>query len=442
MKKTIIILLLAVSISSLSFAQTISNGRSTNSTPSISLVNNQPKVHTPEVVLETSEELNSKQLISENLFVTGKLGIGMDMVDNTTVAFTTMIMMENNVRLLFDDTSAPGTFPANDWAIKINDTENNGDNYFAIEDVTAGDIPFKVEAGAGINALVVTSDGRIGIGTPNPDVEVHIVDGDTPTVRLDQDGSSGWEAQKWDVAGNEVNFFVRDVTGGSTLPFRVAAGAPSDVLTLKETGYVGIGTWNPQTHLDVKGNAIIDSTLILSPQTEESIYALEGAIYMDGNEHLLKVHNGTEWVSINSDSQDLVDATLTGTILEIEIENGASVSVDLQPLISDLEDRITALETLVSGKESVKYSSARLFQNAPNPFQNQTTITYYIPENVENAVLKITGVNGSSVKDIVIYERGEGSVVIDGSDTGKGTYFYSLVVDGQKVASKTLVKID
>ena len=181
--------------------------------------------------------------------------------------------------------------------------------------------------------------------------------------------------------------------------------------------------------------------MLYNPLTEVPVGEV-GEVYMDGTEHMLKVHNGTEWVTIDNDSQDLVDATLTGTVLQIDIENGASVSVDLQPLITDLEDRIAALEILVSGKESVKFSSARLYQNAPNPYQNSTTINFYIPETVENAFLKITAVDGSLVKDIVIYSRGDGSVVIDGLDTGKGTYFYTLIVDGQQLESKTLVKVD
>ena len=31
----------------------------------------------------------------------------------------------------------------------------------------------------------------------------------------------------WDIAGNEANFFVRDVTGGSRLPLRIRPGAPT-----------------------------------------------------------------------------------------------------------------------------------------------------------------------------------------------------------------------
>lgn len=440
MKKEMIFFTLALIFSgSILFAQ--SNGRTFNSSQKAIIVNNHPKVYHPKTVLETDEQDLSKQLISEDLFVAGKLGIGTDMTDGTVFGFSTMILKENNIRILFDDSSTTGTFPSNDWAININSPEDGGDSYYAIEDATALTTPFKIMAGAIDSSFVINSNGNIGFGTNAPTKDIHLNRGDTPTFRFEQNNAFGWGEQIWDVAANETNFFIRDVTNSNTLPFRIQPGAPSSSLTIVSEGYVGVGTWTPSTHLDVKGHIRTDSTLMLNPLTEVPS-SVEGGIYMDGNEHMLKVHNGTEWISIDNDSQDLIDATLTGTILQIDIENGASVSVDLQPLIADLESRIEALETLVSGKDNVKYSSARLFQNSPNPFQNQTVINYYIPEDVENAVLKITGVNGASVKDVVIYQRGEGSIVIDGNDTGKGTYFYSLVIDGQKIASKTLVKID
>ena len=64
-------------------------------------------------------------------------------------------------------------------------------------------------AGAGNNALYVDAQGDVGLNTSNPVVELHISDGDTPTMRLEQSGASGWTPQTWDIAGNETNFFIR-----------------------------------------------------------------------------------------------------------------------------------------------------------------------------------------------------------------------------------------
>ena len=70
------------------------------------------------------------------------------------------------------------------------------------------------------NALYIEADGDIGIGTKDPVVDVHILSGNTPTLRLEQDGSSGFAAQTYDIAANEANFFIRDVTNGSKLVFK------------------------------------------------------------------------------------------------------------------------------------------------------------------------------------------------------------------------------
>jgi hypothetical protein len=74
-------------------------------------------------------------------------------------------------------------------------------------------------------------------------------------MRLEQTNAGGFTAQTWDVAGNEANFFVRDVTGGSRLPFRIRPGAPTSSVDISANGDVGIGTASPDDKLDVTLNA-------------------------------------------------------------------------------------------------------------------------------------------------------------------------------------------
>ena len=72
-------------------------------------------------------------------------------------------------------------------------------------------------------------------------------------MRLQQDGSSGFTPQTWDVAGNEANFFVRDATSGSTLPFRIEPGAPTNAIVIDGAdGEVGMGTNAPTASLHVR----------------------------------------------------------------------------------------------------------------------------------------------------------------------------------------------
>ena len=189
------------------------------------------------------------QCFADDVIVDGSICVGMDCVCNENFGFDTERLKENNLRIHFDDTSNSASFPANDWRIVINDTSNGGASYFGIEDSSAGRIPFRVEAGAPNNALYVESDGDVGIKTANPVVDLHIVEGNTPTVRLEQDGSSGFTAQTWDLAGNEANFFIRDVTNGSKLPLQIKPGAPTASLFMKANGSIGMGTNSPDTRL-------------------------------------------------------------------------------------------------------------------------------------------------------------------------------------------------
>lgn len=198
-----------------------------------------------------------------NLVATDSLCVGIDCPSSPTYSDTTILLMENNTRIKFDDTSTTGSFPNNDWEIEANSNLNGGASYLGINDCgvssqggCADDLVFAIEAGVRANALYVESDGDIGIGTADPAVDIHLVTGNTPTLRLDQDASSGFTPQVWDVAGNEANFFVRDVTNGSRLPFRIQPNAPTNTLVLEgTTGDVGIGTSAPESALHVNRTA-------------------------------------------------------------------------------------------------------------------------------------------------------------------------------------------
>lgn len=185
------------------------------------------------------------QPIYDDLIVTGSLCVGFDCAVGESFGFDTIILKEHNLRIYFNDTSYAASYPRNDWRIEINSSANGGASYFAVQDATAVRNVFVVEAGAPSNSLYVDDGGKIGIKTSTPYFELHMKDGDSPAVRLEQDGSYGFEPQTFDVCGNESNFFIRDATHGSTLPFRIQPGAPTSSLTIRETGNVGVGTWAP-----------------------------------------------------------------------------------------------------------------------------------------------------------------------------------------------------
>ncbi|HEX8619752.1 MAG TPA: hypothetical protein VF911_19375 [Thermoanaerobaculia bacterium] len=191
------------------------------------------------------------QVIPDDLIVQASTCTGFDCVDGESFGFDTLRLKENNLRIHFDDTSASAGFPANDWRIIANESQSGGANMFAIEDSTAARNPFLIEAAAPANSIYLDSTGRIGFRQAVPLLDLHVTTGNTPALRLEQTNSGGFTAQTWDIGSNEANFFVRDLTSGSRLPFRIRPGAPTSSLDISSAGNVGIGTASPTTKMEI-----------------------------------------------------------------------------------------------------------------------------------------------------------------------------------------------
>lgn len=194
-----------------------------------------------------------QQLFTGDVIVQGSLCVGFDCVSGESFGFDTVRLKENNIRIKFQDTSTAANFPTNDWQLTANDTANGGAERFSIDDVTNSRTPFTVEANTPNHSLYLDSTGQVGFGTSTPATQLHTKDGNTPTLRLEQDGSAGFAAQTWDIAGNEANFFVRDASNGSTLPFRIYPSAPTSSLVVEgTTGHIGLGLNSPTALLHLR----------------------------------------------------------------------------------------------------------------------------------------------------------------------------------------------
>ena len=95
-----------------------------------------------------------------------------------------------------------------------------------------------------------------------------------------------------------------------------------------------------------------------------------------------------------------------------------------------------------------------LNQNSPNPFAEQTTITYKVPDAVKTAKIVFYDARGDRIKTVDISSSrarsegsdgiaecaGEGRLFVFGDDLGDGRYTYALVLDEKTVASKEMIK--
>lgn len=129
------------------------------------------------------------------------------------------------------------------------------------------------------------------MGTNTPVVELHVVNGDSPTLRLEQDGSSGFTPQTWDVAGNETNFFVRDATNGSRLPFKIRPSAPTNSLFVDTDGDVGVGTASPAGGLHVANSGGTEDDFVVTNDGKVGIGTSAPVVNLDVKGSELRLDN-------------------------------------------------------------------------------------------------------------------------------------------------------
>lgn len=221
------------------------------------------------------------QVVADDHIVQGSQCIGIDCVDNESFGFDTVRLKENNTRLTFIDTSV-NTFPAGDWQLRANESASGAANQFSIDWLgtnaadgsTVASTPFRIAGEAPENALHISSTGRIGLGTSTPVLHMQMLKGDTPGMRLEQTGG-GFTPQTWDVAGNEANFFIRDVTSGSKLPLRIRPGAPTSSLDIAADGDLGVGTGSPAASLHLRRDLTYTDPLVLVDVPNDSNAATE-----------------------------------------------------------------------------------------------------------------------------------------------------------------------
>jgi hypothetical protein len=285
------------------------------------------------------------QVIPDDLIVQGSECVGFDCVNNESFGFDTIRLKENSTRIKFEDTSV-GSFPSNDWQLTANDSASGGSNKFSIEDITGSRVPFTITAGASTNSIFVDSTGRVGLRTSTPVLDLHINTSNTPALRLEQNNSGGFTAQTWDIGANEANFFVRDVTGGSKLSFRIRPGAPTSSVDISSDGDVGVGTGSPDSKLHVLSSAGGDAHLHVEETNGTTLLRTMVEIENNGASRLNFVDNAvaaTWGINNNGGTLNMIKSgagltasTLTGagtlTVVDVIETSDRNMKKDIVPV--------------------------------------------------------------------------------------------------------------
>ncbi|MFH1319916.1 MAG: T9SS type A sorting domain-containing protein [Bacteroidota bacterium] len=149
--------------------------------------------------------------------------------------------------------------------------------------------------------------------------------------------------------------------------------------------------------------------------------------------------------------------------LDCKFDSVTIANDSLLLVVSSFESRITDIETalpaccdssyfksnnrLSNNEEEGNYrnaiinskKNAVLHQTQPNPFDQNTTIRYFIPKEATTASVIIYDLQGRQIKQFSSLERGEGSVTVNGGELYPGIFIYAMIVDGEEITTKRMI---
>ncbi len=119
------------------------------------------------------------------------------------------------------------------------------------------------------------------------------------------------------------------------------------------------------------------------------------------------------------------------------IEN---LSAQIQAFEQDCcNNKLKSLSLTTETTNELMNEDAKLYQNTPNPFTNQTEVRCFIPKEAVKSMLHIFNMNGTQLEQINITGTGNQQITINGNRLKPGMYLYSLVIDSKEIDTKRMI---
>jgi len=136
-------------------------------------------------------------------------------------------------------------------------------------------------------------------------------------------------------------------------------------------------------------------------------------------------------------------------ILTKALQEEHAQRVQTEQDLKDLKQRLQNIEALLS-KNAVSSQPAmqktlnastvaKLDQNAPNPFNQKSTISCFVPSNTKNGMVVIYSSKGAKVKTFNNLSAGANHFDINANALTGGVYTYVLLIDGKQADSRQMI---
>lgn len=103
-----------------------------------------------------------------------------------------------------------------------------------------------------------------------------------------------------------------------------------------------------------------------------------------------------------------------------------------------LNSRLEKMEPGIQEETTSEQVHAYLEQNVPNPFDQSTIISYFVPDPNATVQMQFTSANGEVLK-LVELAAGKGSITWKAGELPAGIYQYSLIVNGSVIATRQMM---
>lgn len=334
------------------------------------------------------------------------------------------------------------------------------------------DLGFLITDSGGNNYLQAHNGGSViignGLGNTAGALGVGVHLANTLTSRLEINGASGTYGrciEVDDTSGGYPIFYVMD-----TKRVGIGLNTPNHTLELydDDAAKTTTSTWTVTSDIRLKTDtSLFTDGLNVVRQVHPVNYKYKGATGLDSvtnNIGLIaqEIQPVAPYVIRDSYMKlDTNDANLT-PVLGVNMHAFWFILMnavkELDANNQALMSRIDQLESQVSGMNGSKQSNPDhnsktsinvelsnsgaiiLDQNVPNPFADQTTISYTIPDGVIKAQIIFYNNNGSVLKIVDVIEKGKGEVNVFAPDLSSGIYSYTLIADGKVIETKKMVK--